>query len=270
LLLLFLLLELFCFYLIGNNNQYHRAAYLNTANAVNGSLFETYNRTTGYLTLGRVNDSLVQENAELRAMLKQSQYENLFQLKTATDTIDNATIQHYTYIPARVVRNTVDKANNIIYINRGSVHGITNQMGVISMNGIVGQVVNVTPHYSAIMSVLHKDFKVTARLKKNNYYGNLRWSGLSSTSARIDEIPKHVSVKVGDTVNTNGYSSIFPENIMIGFVKSVHAEPDKPFVEIDVKLSTNFNNLSYVYVVKNLQRNEILKLDSAAAAQNKQ
>jgi rod shape-determining protein MreC len=56
---------------------------------------------------------------------------------------------------------------------------------------------------------------------------------------------------------------------MIGYVKSIHAEPDKPFVEIDVRLSTNFNNLSYVYVVKDLQRKEILKLDSATAAHNK-
>jgi len=90
----------------------------------------------------------------------------------------------------------------------------------------------------------------------------LHWDGINSTTATLEEIPKHVPVKVGDTIVTSGYSDLFPRNIMIGTVSNLKAKADKNFYDITVNLSTNFGNLSYVYVVKNLKRNEIQTLDS--------
>lgn len=80
----------------------------------------------------------------------------------------------------------------------------------------------------------------------------------------MEDIPKHVPVKVGDTLVTSGFSQLFPRNIMVGRVKTVKMEPDKNFLEITVDLSTNFGSLSYVYVVNNLKKQEILLLDSLA------
>lgn len=264
LLLLFIILESVSFYLIGQNSRFHRAAYLNTANAINGNVFKVYNDATGYLFLGQVNDSLANENAKLRAMLMQSKFDGRLDTLVDTDTLGGKLMQRFTYIPSKVIRNSIDNANNIIYINRGSKQGISNQMGVINMNGIVGQVVDVTENYAAVMSVLNKDFKVSAKLKKNNYFGNLRWDGNNASNATMDEMPKHVPVKVGDTLVTSGFSTLFPEGIIVGFVKDVKSEVDKPFLVVRIKLSTNFRNLNYVYVVNNLQRKEILTLDSTS------
>ena len=49
---------------------------------------------------------------------------------------------------------------------------------------------------------------------------------------------------------------------MIGTVKKVKTQADKNFLEITVNLSTDFGNLSYVYIVKNIRRNELQSLDS--------
>lgn len=269
LLMLFLLLEAFSFYLIFKKSKFHSATFLNTSNAVNGAVFNTYNDITSYFYLRKSNDSLVAENAALRAMLLQSKYSGEIDTFSQTDSISPKLMQRFVYFPAKVIRNSTDNANNILYIDKGALQGVHHQMGVICRNGIVGQVVDVSDNYSAVMSVLNKDFKVSAKIKKNNYFGNLHWSGINASSAKMDEIPKHVPVVKGDTIVSSGYSSLFPENVMIGIVENVKSEVDKPFMHVDVKLSTNFRNLDFVYVVKDLQRSEILKLDSVTIKANK-
>lgn len=261
--LLFVSLEIFCFYLIFQNKHYNEVAYMNVANSVSGKVYSTYTGVSDYLYLRRFSDSLVDENAKLRAQLLDSKYISKIDSGILRDsTLKN--VQQYSYISARVIHNSVNEAANLIYLDRGRLQGVGKQMGVINANGIVGQVVAVTDNYSAVMSVLSKEFKVSAKFKKNEFFGNLHWDGVNSTTASMEDIPKHVPVKVGDTLVTSGFSQLFPRNIMVGRVKTVKMEPDKNFLEITVDLSTNFGSLSYVYVVNNLKKQEILLLDSLA------
>ena len=264
----FLLLEGFCFYLIYQNSKYHQAAFVNMANSANGKVYQTISDVTEYFYLRQMADSLVAENASLHAMLKESTNDKTVTTQKQTDTISNKLEQVYTYIPAKVIHNTVNLSANYMYINRGKKQGITTQMGVISPGGIVGQVVNVTDNYAAVMSLLNKNFKVSAKLRNSNYFGTLSWEGKNTTLAKLREIPKHVKIHEGDTIVTSGYSELFPENVMIGRVKHVKAEPEENFLDIDVILSTNMNNLSYVYVVNNLKRKEFVVLDSIVKKNN--
>lgn len=259
---MFVALEGVCFFLIYSKNKYNQAAYINVANGASGKFYSTVAGVTGYLHLRGVNDSLALENAKLRAQLLDSKFDN----KTDSFFVrDSATrfVQVYSYIPARVIRNSVNQATNIIYLEKGRLQGVQKQMGVIAPNGIVGQVVNVTDNYAAVMSVLSKDFKVSAKFKKNEFFGNLHWEGINSNSATLEEIPKHVPAKVGDTIVTSGFSQLFPRNVMIGVVEKVNAAPEKTFLDITVRLSTGFNNLSYVYVVNDLRREELHQLDTS-------
>lgn len=264
----FLILEGFCFYLIYQNSKYHQAAFVNMANGANGKLYQTIAGVTDYLYLRQMSDSLVAENAALRARLKESTNDRTIALQKQTDTIGNKLEQVFTYIPAKVIHNSVNLSANYIFLNRGKNQGITPQMGVISPGGIVGQVVTVTDDYSAVMSLLNKNFKVSAKLRNSNYFGTLSWEGKNTTLAKLKEIPKHVKINVGDTIVTSGYSELFPENVIVGTVKHFNAEPEENFLDIDVVLSTNMNNISYVYVVNNLKRKEFLVLDSVVKKAN--
>ena len=262
------LLEGFCFYLIYQNNRYHQAAYVNMANRANGRVYEAYSGVTDYLYLRSYSDSLVAENAHLHALLLESKYDANTVTLTTTDTIEHKLEQVYTYIPAKVIHNSVNQAANYIFINRGKQQGIAAQMGVINPSGVVGQVVSVTENYAAVMSLLNKSFKVSAKLKHSNYFGTLAWEGKNTGLAKLREIPKHVKIKVGDTVVTSGYSELFPENVQVGRVKYAHAEPEENFLDIDVVLSTDMSNLSYVYVINNLKKNEIHILDTVVKKNN--
>lgn len=264
----FLILEGFCFYLIYQNNKYNQAAFVNMANGANGKVYQTISAGTDYLYLRRMSDSLVMENAMLRARLKESVNDRSVSIQKQTDTIGNKLEQVYTYIPAKVIHNSVNLSANYIFINRGKNQGITPQMGVISPGGVVGQVVTVTDDYAAVMSLLNKNFKVSAKLRNSNYFGTLSWEGKNTTLAKLREIPKHVKINIGDTIVTSGYSELFPENVIVGRVKHFNAEPEENFLDIDVTLSTNMNNISYVYVVNNLKRKEFLALDSVVKKAN--
>jgi rod shape-determining protein MreC len=264
----FLLLEGFCFYLIYQNNRYHQAAFVNMANSANGKLYQTVSGVTDYFYLRQTADSLAAENASLHARLKESINDTALTVIKQTDTMAHKLEQVYTYIPAKVIHNSVNLSANYIYINRGRNQGITTQMGVISPGGVVGQVVNVTDDYAAVMSLLNKNFKVSAKLRNSNYFGTLSWEGKNTSLAKLKEIPKHVKINIGDTIVTSGYSELFPENVIVGKVKHVNAEPEENFLDIDVTLSTNMNNLSYVYVVNNLKRKEFLILDTVVKKAN--
>jgi rod shape-determining protein MreC len=239
---------------------------MSATNRVTGQTYATYAGLGEYLRLRKINDSLMAENAGLRAQLYESKYDNAIDSGSITDSISKKTVQHFTYITARVIRNSVNSATNLIYLDRGRLQGVSKQMGVINSNGIVGQIVSVTDNYSVAMSVLHKDFKVSVKFKKNEFFGNMHWDGINTGTASLEDIPKHVPVKVGDTLVTSGFSQLFPRNIMAGTVKSVKMQPDKNFLEITVNLSTDFGNLNYVYVVNNIRKEELQVLDSLATA----
>ena len=81
----------------------------------------------------------------------------------------------------------------------------------------------------------------------------------------LTDIPRTAKVMKGDSVVTSGYSTLFPENIMIGYVSNVGSLPSSNFYAIRVRFSTNFYNLQYVYVIKNLLGDEQKKLESAAS-----
>jgi rod shape-determining protein MreC len=242
---LFLVLEGIAFTLIINNNSYQGASYFNSANTVSAELYEYVSNAKSFLYLKSVNDSLAKENALLKNQLKAEYYSNVSIRGTKRDSLR---FQQYHYVQATVVNNNINKRNNYITIDRGYLHGIQKGMGVISGDGVVGVVKDVSAHYSTIMSFLHKDAKISAQLNNTKDFGSLVWEGYNPRMATLKDVPTHVKVKLGDSVTTTGYSR-YPQNTMIGRVAHVEQRSGDNFHNIDVVLSNNFSTLRYVYVV---------------------
>jgi rod shape-determining protein MreC len=165
---------------------------------------------------------------------------------------------------AGVINNSTNLASNYLTLDKGYHDGIRKDMAVIYPNGIVGIVNEVSSNFSSVVSLLHPKARISARLKKSDYVGTVIWEGESDTVVTLKDIPTHVKIEVGDTVFTSGYSLLFPEGILIGKVSKFDISHGKGFYHIDVRLSTNFNNIRYVYVVKNLLKDELEELESGA------
>lgn len=242
-------------------NSYQRASVLNSSNQFVGNAFENVNHFRSYLSLGRVNDSLAAENARLRGMLKISIANDSIVQKAINDTL---THQQYTYVIAKVINNSINQKNNFITLNRGQKHGIKKGMGVISANGVVGIVTDASTNYSRVQSVLNNDTRISATIVGSNAPGSLIWGigNFDYRKAILQDIPNDKQVKRGARVVTTPYSAIFPAGIPIGNVIATDKKGGSSFLDIEVKLSVDFSNLGYVYVVNNLMAPEQLQLEA--------
>lgn len=255
---LFFGLEIFSFVVLYRFNRFQKASFINYTTGVTSSFYNAVNNTQQYFSLRRINDSLQIENAKLRSQLLTSYYQNNLTVNHINDTIYK---QQYEYIPAGVVNNSVTKRNNYITLNRGSNHGITPQMGVISESGIVGIVMSVSPNYSTVLSLLNNNCKISAKVKKNGAFGSLVWDGDDPSIARLLDVNKHVPVATNDLVITSNYSTIFPEGIPIGKIYAHSLDAGDNFHTIKVELFTDFSTVSTVYVIRNLFKEEQQQLE---------
>lgn len=251
--LVFLALEVFSFYLLMQNSNFQNASMLNSANAVVGRTMEGVNYVKEYIQLKDNNLALAEENARLRNSLKEASYDNDTLKNTISDSINH---QQYNYITAKVINNSVNRRNNYLTLSKGSLEGIKPEMGVICSDGIVGIVKQVSPHFCTVMSMLHKDSRISAKIKRNDFFGSLIWEGGSPFFASLKEIDKTVPVQKGDTIITTAYSSIYPAGIMIGRVTDSRVAAGSNFHDIEVHLSTQFQKLSHVYIVNNILKEE--------------
>jgi len=171
------------------------------------------------------------------------------------------TVRRYFYRDAKVVYNTVNTEKNYLQINRGSKYGIRDNMAVLNSDGmVVGQIVNVSPNFSSVMSLLHVQSVLSAALKATGEDGRLRWDGTDPRFVLLEGISKTVKVKVGDTVLTSKYSYNFPPDKMIGTVSQISSDAKTGFYILKVRTAVNFSNIQQVFVVENLQRDEQLQL----------
>jgi rod shape-determining protein MreC len=206
-----------------------------------------------YFSLYNENQKLSEENARLYNRLKSSYSLVVADTSFAGDSLPR---RKFTYLTARVINNTVNKQYNYITLDRGSSGGIGPEMAVISSDGIVGIVKTVTPNHAAVISVLNRDFIISAKIKKNGYFGPLSWNGNTTENATLVDIPHHVQVNEGDTIVTSGFGGVFPEGFMIGTIDHFRLKGGN-YYEITVKLSNDFRKLNYVQVIRNFARQEI-------------
>ncbi len=263
----FLLLEVFCFYLIANFNQKQRKIWLHSANTATGAIEKKRNSVSQYFGLEAEADRLAAENARLLAELSKSNSIRIPYRDTVRevkiDTVRGDFVRPlFSFRPAMVINNTVTSANNYLTIDQGAAQGIRPGLGVISPDGVVGIVRDVSKNYSLVLSILNRNSKISAALKKTGHFGSLVWEGNDPKEAILHDIPKHVQFAPGDTVVTSGFSEIFPPGRVVGRVKFSSVEPGSNFYDIAVELTNDLSQARHVYVVDNLFRAEIDSLQA--------
>ncbi|MEL7020749.1 MAG: rod shape-determining protein MreC [Bacteroidota bacterium] len=261
---MFVLLELLCIYLVVNFNEKQSQISTHSGNRVVGTLYDYSARTRDYFNLTTINDSLAKDNAMLLAQLKNAQYDTQVERDTAYIELDT-TQQQFTYIEARVINNSINRSNNSLTLNRGRADGVRPHMGVLSQDGLVGVVRNVSEHYSRVASLLHKQTRISASIKRNNFFGSLVWNERDPRMMNLVDVPRHAELRLGDTVLTSGYSVMFPKGFMIGIIEDFDLQSGSNYYDIRVRLTQDLGNIEYVYIVENLLGEELRQLEKEAA-----
>lgn len=257
--LFFLLLEIIALTLIFNNLSFHKSKFVNSANAITGGMYSQISNISDYWGLKSENKILSEENTYLKNIIEKNISINFDLDSSVIDSVKH--FQKYTFTDAKIINNNYSKQFNFITLNKGKNQGINKEMAVINSKGIIGITDNVSNGYARVQSILNRNSKINARLMNSNYFGTLGWDGKNYNVVQLSDIPRQAPLKIGDTIETGGKSTIFPEGILIGKILNIN-KGNTADNTVDVQLFNDMSNLGYVYVVKNFDKEEIKKLES--------
>jgi len=256
--LFFLFLEFIVLSFTFNNLNFHKSKFVNSANSITGAVYTILANSSEYLELKKLNEQLSKENTRLK---------NLFAHNKLISTEDSIVIdttkyyQKYTYTQAKIIKNSYSKPFNFLTINGGRNQGIDKEMAVVNSKGIIGITDQTQNLYTRVQSILNKNSRINARLKNSNYFGTLNWNGKDYRTVQLSDLPRQAPLKIGDTIETDGKSTIFPEGILIGTISKVNTG-NTIDNKVDIKLFNDMSNLRYIYVIKNLHKEEIQSLEN--------
>lgn len=263
----FLFLEIFCAWLIVQNNQYQNVKYFNSSNRLAANIVGFAHGVREYFSLRAINEQLAEENATLRRKLEQRN-QSLYSLEVR-ELKDAAIINRYDYISAKVVANSTNMLKNYITIDKGKKNGVVEGMAVISSAGAIGKVKSVSDHYAVLMSILNVDEHISSVIKRTGHIGTVQWDGADPRYVNFNFIPRHVKPEPGDTILTSGYNAVFPPGVLIGVIHDVRLSEEAPFYNITIELAQDFGKLAFVEIVKSNLRHEIDSLEQASFGEPK-
>lgn len=249
---LFLLLEVTSFVLLFRFNRYQQSVFFTSANAAAGKLYEARNGITSYFHLREVNDDLLDRNMMLEQRIARLEGE-LADLRS--DTADFRSLDSippqtgYTLLKAHVIKNSLNRLDNYLTLDRGETDGIRPEMGVVDANGVVGIVYKTTPHYALVLSLLNSKSSLSCKIQGSDYFGYLKWEGGDAQYAYLRDLPRHAEFSVGDTVVTSGYSAVFPPGLLVGYIDEMSDSHDGLSYLLKIRLATDFGKVNDVRII---------------------
>jgi len=132
-------------------------------------------------------------------------------------------------------------------INRGTHHGVHENMPVFSMNGLVGKVTKASYGYARVQLLVDPNLKLSVMERRTRVVGFLESVDGLMLSAMV---PTHAGVKVGDTLITSGLGGIFPKGIPVGTVKTVRQADLDVMRQMYVEPFQEFSTLEEVFVME--------------------
>ncbi len=256
--LLFLLLFGLSILFTIQSHSYHKSKFINSANILTGGFYNSINEIDQYFNLKTQNKLLTEENKTLRSRIRS------YGIKTDSVVTESKTFgKPYRFFTANIIKNSYSLNTNVLTINKGENDGIKQDFGVISSKGIVGIIDKTSANYATVISILNTTSKISAQLKQSNHFGTLTWNGKNPYITQLIDIPKIAPIKVGDTITTSGRSSIFPKDVNVGVVKNFKLDQAENYYEINVRLFNDMTSIEHVYIIENVDKDEIINLTNS-------
>lgn len=268
--LLFLFLEGLALLLVIRFNTPQKNALGDTLLDASLSLANRRANVSSYFSLQSENDllqqnnqQLLEENLQLKAIIQE--------VRTYTqDTLTPKKLvlplqdQSYELISSKIIQNSTDLTYNYFTLDKGDKDGVKKEMGVISLDGVIGRVIETTENYSMAISLLNQQIKLSIKSLNKDNIGVYQWPGISPREGFAKIIPSDRIIEINDTLVTSGYSHVFPPDYPVGYVDSVGAQTAEGFYEVWINLAADFYKLSRVYIIKNLEKPELDSLNQKA------
>jgi rod shape-determining protein MreC len=255
--LLFLLLLGVSLTLTVKSHSYHRSQYINSSNAVSGYTYNQISSVKDYFGLRQKNDDLARENARLKEILFNKKDTVLESKIVVPGELSNFVVRR-----AKVIKNSYNKQENFLTLDRGAFEGLKPDMAVISDRGVVGIIEKTSKNFATVISILHTKNPLNGKIKNSEHFGSITWDGKNVGYVQLIDVPKLATLKKGDTIVTGAQSAIFPENIPIGKIDRIFEEKNTNKYVINIRLFNDMTSLGYVYIVENKKKAEKQALET--------
>nr|WP_269847324.1 rod shape-determining protein MreC [Paenibacillus sonchi] len=218
---------------------------------------------------------LAEENKELKILAAQfarekAQYnfiqaENVRLQKLNHFTEAQKQIYNYEYHIAQVLSLSTEPNNSTLVINLGSKDGVKPNMSVISVEGLVGVISEVSNFTSTVKLMTMMDVNdpnsqppiaATVFNKEGNTFGMIESYDQQSGMLMMNKIPVGNPVAVGDTIISSGIGGVYPRGMTIGKVESVKVGEYGLTSTATVKPSAEFQDWKELIVVFTQERAE--------------
>ena len=202
-------------------------------------------------SLRQANAELSAENADLQTRLLALE-QQVSEIELLSALLDFARARpENAYQAAAVIGQDPSPFLRYVVINRGSDDGIRRGMPVVSQQGLVGRVAQVSAAAARVELITDPAVRVSVELEPSGVDGVL--TGSISGDLTIDLIPQDAAVTPGDLVFTSGIGGAYPSNILIGQVTNVRQEATALFQNASVQAIVDFSRLEIVLVIVNFQ-----------------
>ncbi|MFW5692105.1 MAG: rod shape-determining protein MreC [Chloroflexota bacterium] len=201
---------------------------------------------------------LRERNAELEEALARIQAE-LVELRERASDADRlaelldytAAVQNQETVTAEVISYDPNALLRTLVIDKGSRSGIAVGMPVVTRQGLVGRVIDVTANAARVLLITDPSSRVSARLQTTRAQGTVE--GLLTGNLRMSLIPLDAEVQVGDLVITSGLGGNFPPDIVIGQVTSRRQFEFELSQTAEVRSLVSFDRLEFVLVITSFE-----------------
>lgn len=243
-------------FLLFNDGAYRTSLRLASTNALLGRAREAMTEVYSYLGLREQNKRLLEENARLEAnyltLLRSVRDAQALAKQPEVVLSENGFVAPNLIQTARVINLRQMQGQAYYVIDKGEQDGIKVDMPVLSDAGVMGTVMATSRSYSLVIPITNPKLRLSCTLKDKGDLGTLIALG-TDAGVILGGLPNHSLVSVGDTILTSGLSYIFPEGLYVGTVEQEQKEgvsgTDAAFASYRVRLGTDFDRLSYVYVL---------------------
>lgn len=201
-------------------------------------------------TLKQENERLQNENIKLAQDLREleimkAENETLKEYLGLTQKYSN-----YTAIPAYIISKDISNYSKIFVINIGSRDGISENMTVISDQGLVGHIISVTESTAKVQTIIDTSSAVTANLSHSEDSIICKGS-LNDGKLKATYIPTNADIAEGDNIETSGMGGIFPKGIIIGKVESIENTKNPLDKYAWIEPTVDFEKVETVLIITN-------------------
>lgn len=233
-------------FLTYRNSGIHESLYWDTVLSIQGSWNGFRTGWKDYFNLRATNAALQEENTFLRAKLSQP----------GVLTINAVDSNQFNWVAGNVIYGTSHLRNNVLLVNKGKNNGVFAGQGVLSSQGVLGVVSESNAHFSKVTSLLHSKSRISGVVSRSGFYGTVIWEGGPANELLCIDLALEADLKTGDTVVTDGRSSIFPAGWPIGVVREVKNDPSLSTKTAMLELLGTISRQQPAYIVDNRRRQE--------------